>query len=79
MRAFYAETMDTGPLLPRDAYVSLSSFSILLMLFKHGGRTGPLSMKADLEEDPELMDKFDISYLDVVSLYPFTVSAHVGA
>jgi len=31
-----------------------------------------MSLKCDLEESAEMMAEYDIGYLDVVSLYPFT-------
>uniref|UniRef100_A0A1I8BHT5 DNA-directed DNA polymerase n=1 Tax=Meloidogyne hapla TaxID=6305 RepID=A0A1I8BHT5_MELHA len=52
MKLYFNELPDIGPLFPRDAF--------------HGGRTGPLSLKCDLEDETE----YEISCFDVVSLYP---------
>nr|CAD2193113.1 unnamed protein product [Meloidogyne enterolobii] len=52
MSLFFDTLPDVGPLYPRDAF--------------HGGRTGPLALKCDLEGT----DEFEISCFDVVSLYP---------
>jgi hypothetical protein len=56
MRKFFKNLQDTGPILPRDAYF--------------GGRTGPLSLKCDLEEEGTTETR-EILNLDIVSLYPF--------
>uniref|UniRef100_A0A914M031 DNA-directed DNA polymerase n=1 Tax=Meloidogyne incognita TaxID=6306 RepID=A0A914M031_MELIC len=52
MALFFAQLSDSGPLFPRDSF--------------HGGRTGPLSLKCNLED----IDEYEISCFDVVSLYP---------
>jgi hypothetical protein len=57
MREYCDSLRDTGPLNPKDAYF--------------GGRTGPTSMKCDLEESPELTENYAIGGLDIVSLYPY--------
>nr|CAD2176394.1 unnamed protein product [Meloidogyne enterolobii] len=54
MSQFFDKLPDIGPLYPRDAF--------------HGGRTGPLSLKCDLEGTFE--KDYEISCFDVVSLYP---------
>nr|CAD2207804.1 unnamed protein product [Meloidogyne enterolobii] len=54
MSLFFDTLPDIGPLYPRDAF--------------HGGRTGPLALKCDLEESSE--NEYEISCFDVVSLYP---------
>nr|CAD2191442.1 unnamed protein product [Meloidogyne enterolobii] len=54
MTLFFDTLPDIGPLFPRDAF--------------HGGRTGPLSLKCDLEGSLE--KDYEISCFDVVSLYP---------
>lgn len=57
MRRFFDSCHDTGPLNPKDAYF--------------GGRTGPCSLKCDLEEEVELAEGYEIRCLDIVSLYPY--------
>nr|CAD2208735.1 unnamed protein product [Meloidogyne enterolobii] len=54
MALFFDELPDIGPLFPQDAF--------------HGGRTGPLSLKCNLECDEK--NEYEISCYDVVSLYP---------
>uniref|UniRef100_A0A1I8B827 DNA-directed DNA polymerase n=1 Tax=Meloidogyne hapla TaxID=6305 RepID=A0A1I8B827_MELHA len=54
MSLFFNALPDIGPLFPRDAF--------------HGGRTGPLALKCDLEGVAE--QTYEISCFDVVSLYP---------
>jgi hypothetical protein len=56
MRQFFKDCADTGPLQPRDAYF--------------GGRTGPYSLKCDLEEQGRTATH-QILNLDIVSLYPY--------
>ena len=58
MRIFFDSIRDTSTcIVPRDAFF--------------GGRTGPLSLSCDLEEMSEGLEKFEISYFDIVSLYVF--------
>uniref|UniRef100_A0A914P579 DNA-directed DNA polymerase n=1 Tax=Meloidogyne incognita TaxID=6306 RepID=A0A914P579_MELIC len=54
MKLFFDALPDIGPLFPRDSF--------------HGGRTGPLALKCNLEGNLE--ETFEISCYDVVSLYP---------
>jgi hypothetical protein len=63
MCEFYDSLHDTGPLNPKDAYM--------------GARTGPISMKCDLEEEKLddggtlLEHDYTIGNFDIVSLYPY--------
>ena len=55
MRIFFDSIRDTSNcIFPRDAFF--------------GGRTGPLSLRCDLEEMSEGLEKLEISYFDIVSL-----------
>jgi hypothetical protein len=61
MRKFFDNCDDTGPLNPHDAF--------------HGARTGPLSLRCDLEEDAPgslgpLLENYEIRAVDFISLYP---------
>lgn len=56
MRKFFEKCHETGPLNPKDAYF--------------GGRTGPLSLKCDLTDGAFDVDDYEISNLDIISLYP---------
>uniref|UniRef100_A0A1I8C264 DNA-directed DNA polymerase n=1 Tax=Meloidogyne hapla TaxID=6305 RepID=A0A1I8C264_MELHA len=63
MALFFNELPDIGPLFPRDAF--------------HGGRTGPQSLKCDLEE-VDIAETYEITCYDVVSLYPAEKKQKIG-
>ncbi|CAK5039415.1 unnamed protein product [Meloidogyne enterolobii] len=67
MSLYFAELPDIGPLFPRDAFHGCEFF-YNYNLATLGGRTGPLSLKCNLEDIAE--NKFEIVCYDVVSLYP---------
>jgi len=55
MRIFFDSIRDTSNFIfPRDAFF--------------GGRTGPLSLRCDLEEIVGGLEQLEISYFDIVSL-----------